>query len=967
MTANALTTGSILRLTSSSGTLNSTDGLLVVRNIGTSTTGTVARIQANSSDATSGLTVLANGNVGVGTPSPGWGLTLKGNTAAKGLGMSWNGACCGEGLNLWYSNAGSTNVYLDSLFADDNATMQFRMKGGTVVPITLKGSGFVGIGTNAPATALDINGAVTMRGMATAPASAPAGQGRIYFNSTESKYKVSQSGGAYADLAVGPQFSGIAGSVQFSGGAAVSSDSSNFFWNNSTKSLGIGTNAPATRLQVDHAVAASIDLTTVPVARLTRPPTGGYKHANAFDINVGSYTASLNSDTQVDFRLASGSTHTPDTTIMTLRSNGRVGIGTTAPINRLDVVGAATIGSYAGTVAPTDGLIVSGRVGIGTTGPGAQLHTITSASGTIGQIIRGAAGQTANLLEFQNNTGTTLSGVNSSGGFYGNGSNLTGVSATPSGSAGSIQFSGGAAVSSDSSNFFWNNTNKRLGIGTATTSAKLHLSGGEDGGVFTNATIALGYSSTGQYPHFIHTRHNGSGTVNNAIDFYTSDGTAAGVYPTNAKLGMTITDGNVGIGTGMTAPATALDINGAETMRGIASASAPAQAPVGQGRIYFNSTESKYKVSQSGGAYADLAVGPQFSGIAGSIQFSGGAAVSSDSSNFFWNNSTKRLGIGTATPSTQLHIANSAGSFNPVHIQIAGNGGIVIERTGVSPGSINLSVNASGKAVLSASQDISFSPFGASDALNVKATTGNVGIGTTAPTEKLAVAGTGAIGGTTSMTTYSTTIGDSSFLQFKKSNSNTLGTLTSTVDTTELGGFSFYGVGSGASWAFGGAVRGYQDGAAGTTAIPTRFEISTSPGGSTAPISRIAIKPDGNVGIGTTTPTAKLDVTGQTRSTNSGGITQTNATTTINWNNGNVQTMSVDCASTAFQNMLDGATYVLAVSETGTSTCVFSHASPVLTFYYSPANAARYSGQRTVYTFQRIGTDVYVSWVRGFQ
>jgi hypothetical protein len=121
----------------------------------------------------------------------------------------------------------------------------------------------------------------------------------------------------------------------------------------------------------------------------------------------------------------------------------------------------------------------------------------------------------------------------------------------------------------------------------------------------------------------------------------------------------------------------------------------------------------------------------------------------------------------------------------------------------------------------------------------------------------------------------------------------------------------------------------------------------------------------GNVGIGTTTPTAKLDVGGQTRSTNSAGATQANASAAVNWNNGNVQTMSVDCATTAFTNMLDSGTYVLAVSETGTSTCVFSQAG--LTFFYSPANAARTSGQRTVYTFQRIGNDVYVSWVRGFQ
>ena len=70
MTANAITTGSILSLTTSNATVNSTNGLLNVANTGASTSGMVARIQSNST-AGSGLTVLANGNVGIGTTVPG--------------------------------------------------------------------------------------------------------------------------------------------------------------------------------------------------------------------------------------------------------------------------------------------------------------------------------------------------------------------------------------------------------------------------------------------------------------------------------------------------------------------------------------------------------------------------------------------------------------------------------------------------------------------------------------------------------------------------------------------------------------------------------------------------------------------------------------------------------------------------------------------------------------------------------
>ncbi|MFA5359501.1 MAG: hypothetical protein WC349_00870, partial [Patescibacteria group bacterium] len=64
----------------------------------------------------------------------------------------------------------------------------------------------------------------------------------------------------------------------------------------------------------------------------------------------------------------------PTSAPIAIFNGGNVGIGTFAPLSKLDVNGGLAVGSYAGTAAaPTNGLIISGSVGIGTTSPQALL------------------------------------------------------------------------------------------------------------------------------------------------------------------------------------------------------------------------------------------------------------------------------------------------------------------------------------------------------------------------------------------------------------------------------------------------------------------------------------------------------------------------------------------------------------------------------------------------------------------
>jgi hypothetical protein len=89
LSANSITSGTLLDLTSSYAAGTSANGILRVANTGAVTTGTIFRAQSNST-AGSGLTVNANGRTGLGTATPAAtlhnaGSTILGNLAVANL------------------------------------------------------------------------------------------------------------------------------------------------------------------------------------------------------------------------------------------------------------------------------------------------------------------------------------------------------------------------------------------------------------------------------------------------------------------------------------------------------------------------------------------------------------------------------------------------------------------------------------------------------------------------------------------------------------------------------------------------------------------------------------------------------------------------------------------------------------------------------------------------------------------
>lgn len=236
-------------------------------------------------------------------------------------------------------------------------------------------------------------------------------------------------------------------------------------------------------------------------------------------------------------------------------------------------------------------------------------------------------------------------------------------------SPGGVAFGGpSGGLTQDLTNFFWDDANDRLGIGTATPNSTLEVNGpiritraqgandlvinpessGEPvykinlGGTFafgirSNGTLQLGtaglitdigtveiddtngvhrgnfklvyFDAGGQL--LLQSGHTAANFAvgRTAFNFDTSEAISTSDLVRFKNDGSTLftldSSGNVGIGTDP--PGSKIDINGDLNQRGIA---APALSPADQGRIYFDSTAKKFKASENGGAYVNLIGAP---------------------------------------------------------------------------------------------------------------------------------------------------------------------------------------------------------------------------------------------------------------------------------------------------------------------------------------------------------------------
>lgn len=145
----------------------------------------------------------------------------------------------------------------------------------------------------------------------------------------------------------------------------------------------------------------------------------------------------------------------------------------------------------------------------------------------------------------------------------------------------------------------------------------------------------------------------------------------------------------------------------------------------------------------------------------------------------------------------------------------------------------------------------------------------------------------------------------------------------------------------------------------GNTHATSRLDLAMNDGDGVATNNVMTWQANGNVGIGTTAPTSKLEVDGAATNKNAFNA---GSGTTIDFSRSNLAYTTANPGAFTLSNLKDGGTYTLAVQGTTAGTSGFTATG--FTFK-SPNNGLTAAGKETIYTFMVMGTSVYFYMTTG--
>ena len=706
------------------------------------------------------MRIASDGNVGIGTATPGASTRL--NVNGRGLftdGSYDPGDSTASGVSISYDTG--SNIGIIGAIQTGVTEREMRMRGNTLTFFTnganermrIDSSGNVGIGTSSPASKLSVSGSFDCSGVGkigtTVAQAAPSTTDIV---STSNSILGGQGGNA---IFVGQYPTTFASWIQSSFQNPTTA-TYNLVLQPLGGNVGIGTTAPVQRLHVRQ----DQDGTTAALIQ-NRNGTGSPASAlqfisGAFDLSDNRYamiSSAGGSNTTLQFWTGEGAAPAER---MRITSAGNVGIGTSAPGAKLDVIG--------GTVGTTAG----------------NLLNVTIDQGLAGG---NAVGIRTNLVRVSNGTDWTTTAMRLQGR----------VDATNFGYIDLV--SGGAqgiAFGSDTSERMRIDSSGNVGIGTSAPAQTLQvLNAG-------NYQFRLGAGSTFNYDL-------GRSTSDGLLYFYGNQSTFTGyVFGGVDGERMRITAaGNVGIGTSSPDANAKLDVAG--TVRSGAGGSDP-----GTGAAFYFVGSGSFQTVVAGAAFA----------------------VNTGANNARTErmriDSSGNVGIGTSAPSTRLHAQNVFNGTSVISTfenisNVSANTAAAIDFK-ADQATTRLTSFRDG-AGTSSSFSISPSVAGViTEAVRVTST-GNVGIGTSSPGAKLDVSSS-----TFNIVASRSTGGYAAFQRIAPAGQWT---------------YDFY------------TINGVE--AARITVTDTN--IMAFANGSAA-TERMRIDASGNVGIGTSAPNYKLDVNG---------------------------------------------------------------------------------------------------------
>lgn len=433
---------------------------------------------------------------------------------------------------------------------------------------------------------------------------------------------------------------------------------------------------------------------------------------------------------------------------------GNVGIGHNLlmPAATLQVSGTFIVSNTTqGDTSPSLFVSSAGLVGVGSSAPNAMLDvaangvpmSINSTNGNANKLAWRDRGVIAGYAGASVASDVSFYAASSAGGAQLTVKNSTGrVGIGTNTPAAHLHVSGSLVVSStqqanDAPGLFVG-TDGKVGIGTMGGSGALEVSGG---------AVVLEGAFTGNNRIVFKP----SGSSGNIWELY-PDTSSFGLYDRTNTVYRWRVNNNGNFGIGANNPLAKLDVAGtisASDAVQVGASSLVCGTPI-RGAIRYSSTSNTLQVCNSVGwvSLASTSVGAGATNAAsstGAIQFNAnGSSFGGDTDNLYWDNANKRLGIGTSDPSSSLHVMGAIETAGARTIQAYNNG-----RT--SYGRIELYNSGNGNMTLSTT-------FTGSDLLLMPQD--KVGVGTSSPNAKLDVAG--SISASTSIDVGTQVLGNSS-------------------------------------------------------------------------------------------------------------------------------------------------------------------------------------------------------------